>query len=158
MKPLIGVVGFANAGKSTVIQSLTGCPTKTGIHVVADKLTSRSVLVFAASPQENLETNGEFESRLRRASRDPRNVGVVVAIQPTLPTKRLGLEDMVRIAKRNGFAPHLFVLEPPHSSGTRRVTVHDVQSRVGRVKVQKVDGRRFAHLSAKQIAKNTHLF
>jgi hypothetical protein len=158
MKRLIGVVGFANAGKSTVIQSLTGCPTKTGIHVVADRLSSRSVLVFAASPQENSEANGEFESRLRRAGKDPNNLGVVVAIQPTLPTKRLGLEDMVRIAKRNGFAPHLFVLEPPHSGRARRVTVRDVQTRVGRVKVQKIDGRRFAHLSAREIAKSTHLF
>ena len=161
MKPFIGVVGHANAGKSTIIQSLTGCKTRTGIRLVRDAKTGKEVLVFPASPQENRFVDRRFKQELRDAARRRSTIGIVAAIQPTWPYARLSLEDMVNAAKLHGLQPYLFVVDPPYSqtSHSHSASLSRVRKRVGRsVRLGSLDGRRFAHLNAKRVARLTRLF
>jgi GTP-binding protein EngB required for normal cell division len=54
MKTFILLIGASNSGKSTVIQSLTGCKSRTADSgYVVDYSTGRKIYVIVSSPQES---------------------------------------------------------------------------------------------------------
>ena len=83
MKKLVVVIGYKNSGKSTIIQSLTGCPTKSFCDFVIDEDTKNSVFVIASSPQEDPMTEEKLHQILDSVIAKGRCSGVVIAIQPT---------------------------------------------------------------------------
>jgi len=100
MKPFIAVVGGRNAGKSTVISSLTGCPSRTYRGFVVDLAANESIYVIASSPQEKPLAAAELTRVLNRVTADPQCHGIVIAIQPSQPYRRLSMEVIFRAAQR----------------------------------------------------------
>ena len=68
MKPFIGIIGYANSGKSSIIASLTGCLPSTYHGYVYDKKNDQSIWVYSSSPQENPVDKSQFEYRLKAVS------------------------------------------------------------------------------------------
>ena len=96
----------------------------------------------------------EFEGALRKCANDKSIIGIVVAMQPTVPTSRLGMEEMFEAVSRYAqFSPVAVLLDPGYTPGTNRRPRNEVQARLDRFRVTVVplDGRRFAHLNACRI-------
>lgn len=152
MKPLVLVIGGRDSGKSTIIASLTGCPSHNYRGLVKDKTSGRQIYVVTSSPQEAGLTPAKFRGILRTVSRQDL-IGIVMAIQPTRPYKRLSLEKIIQGAQRKGtLSIHAFVLDPPYMrKGAIDTTV--TRSRLGALGVvpHSLDGRHFAHLNATEI-------
>lgn len=157
MKPFVGIIGHSSSGKSTIIQSLTGCPKRTGIQFVEDEKTGREILVIASSPQEDKVSNENFLNELKAAARRKATTGAVVAMRPSNGTKRLKMESMVEEAEKLGFGLRLYVLDPPRSSAKRTADLAEIKRRLPGHELTLLDARRFAHLNSAQIAKAASL-
>ena len=159
MRKFVAVVGHANAGKSTIIQSLTGCRTRTFRGRVTDYASGTEIEVVAASPQERDISESALKQMLRNAASRKHSAGVVIAIQPTRPKKRLSLEHLLDLAAQFSLAPYLFLLSPGYSQARsldrsaleQRLTGYDVPVNV-------LNGKRFAHFNASIIRNTAGLF
>lgn len=162
-KEFITVIGNRNAGKSTIIVSLTGCRNRSFRGMVEDRLTMESIYVIACSPQEKaLEKEGyvdldAFRIILNQVIQEENCRGLVMAIQPIRPTRRPSLEAIIQeVQSRNVFEPYLFVLEPgrndpPEAQGILAEVNQRLRNTGIGLVAQGLDGRRFAFLNARQI-------
>jgi ABC-type branched-subunit amino acid transport system ATPase component len=117
MKKFVAVIGPAESGKSTIIQSLTGCKTKSFNGFVQDNSTHNRVYVIASSLQESGMKKNEFLNILRRVGRDAGCSGIVVAIQLSEPWKRMSMEETFDIINKFGsFRIILYVLNQTYDN------------------------------------------
>jgi|GEM_PF-4711863 len=159
MRKFIAIIGSKNFGKSTIIQSLTGCPTKIYRGFVVGKDPDNSIFVVASSPEETPITVTELRSILSKSTRNSRCSGVVMAIQPTHPTKRLALEDIFRIVQDTGrFTSFGFILHPGYNNGDENVREIQQRLRNTHVQLRVLDARRFAYLNATEVQSITKIF
>ncbi len=156
MKPFVAIIGSERAGKSTIIKSLTGCRTSQFRGYVRDAATGETIEVIGNSPQEHQLSLSELRRILDRVRNDKRCRGVVCALQPTRPTRRLSFEAVLEEALAYRFEVVAFALDPDRSNDTG---VRDlVKQRIPkRVQLFQLDARRFAHLSANTINKRTRI-
>ncbi|MBN2314354.1 MAG: 50S ribosome-binding GTPase [Sedimentisphaerales bacterium] len=171
IKKFIGVIGRSNAGKSTIIVSLTGCRNRNFRDSVTDKSNNESIYVIAWSPQERrLDPEGDglesevkaFRKILNQLLQNDNCRGLVMAIQPTRPRLRLSLEDIIQeVLNRDVFESYLFVLEPGRNDPPDgRGILAEVNQRLRNtpLRAQQLDGRRFAFLNARHINQASQLF
>ena len=154
-KKFVAVIGYRRSGKSTIIRSLTGCGSGAFVGEVCDNAANVSLFVHAPSPQEFGKTDeGAFDKFLQRCKRSQQIQGLVSAIQPTLPNRRLSLEKMFSLARQRGFESCAFILEHPYK-GVRIGNFERIKERVlntdPNARVFALDGRRFAILNAEAI-------
>ncbi|MBI2846386.1 MAG: hypothetical protein HYX82_00735 [Chloroflexi bacterium] len=153
MKPFVILIGGSGSGKSTIITSFTGCPSRNYRGLVKDQSTKRQIYVIASSPQESDIPIEDFTEILRTVHRTRSVIGLVAAIQPTYPYRHLSLEDIVQAAQTNGnFSIFAYVLDPAYSKNGM-IDVVDTRSRLNNLEVvaRYLDARRFAHLNASEI-------
>lgn len=156
MKSFVAVIGGRNSGKSTVIRSLTGCPTKGYRDVVTDLVSDKSIFAIAGSPQEQPLEPVEFERILEQVISEDSTLGLVMAVQPTEPRLRLSLQDIFRAVQATGrFQTTAVMLHPPYKDpdSGESPDPNDVRKRLKALNVDLhvIDGRRFAHINATAI-------
>ncbi len=158
MKQFVAVIGNRNSGKSTVIKSLTGCSSSSYRGFVHDDGTKRRIYVICSSPQELKLNPSKFRKIIEACVSDSFCQGLVMAIQPTHPTKRLSLEGIIaEVSSSGAFQLNAFLLNPgrkkPHPNTL------EIVSRLKRISVRPevLDGRRFSHINATIINRKTHI-
>ena len=161
MKKFIAIIGRADAGKSTVIVSLTGCRNRGFQGMVTDQSNNENIYVIASSPQEKNLSPGAFQNILTQVRQDKKCRGLVMAIQASYPRIRLSLEDIIQeVQDTNSFEPYLFILEPGFSQPPEEQLIIDVNNRLSNTGLvpQVLDGRRFAFLNARNINQTSQMF
>jgi ABC-type cobalamin/Fe3+-siderophores transport system ATPase subunit len=154
MQAFVAVIGGRNAGKSTIIKSLTGCQFSNTRDLVLDDATSRSIYVIASSPQEAGMSLAKLKGILSSVRRNTKCNGIVCALQPTVPTRRLSIEVILSEAFAHGFVVFPYVLDPSRSGPTGLVTRVAARMPHGVRAIHALDARRFAHINAATI--NSH--
>jgi len=152
MKKLVAVIGYRNSGKSTIIQSLTGCSTKGFCDFVIDEDTKSSVFVVASSPQEDSMTEEKFRQILDSVIAKEGCSGVVIAIQPIRPHTRISMEKIFEIVQQvGGFKVFVFILHPTRDNYDGKA--QDIRNRLAdfNMEVRVLDARRFSHFNAREI-------
>ena len=164
MPKFIGIIGNANSGKSTVIQSLTGCQNRGFRGAVVDQSTKRTIEVICSSPQENpfqgantAQQLANLQIHLNNASA-PNSNGIVCALQPTNPHVRLSMINIIKEAINYSFSIHLFVLDPGYNGapGNFDVIEADLYVQTG-VRCIQLNGKRFAHVNSTIVNSLTHI-
>ena len=100
MKKFIAVIGGHDAGKSTVIVSLTGCRYRSLQGPVIDELSKEKIYVIASSPQEKELSQEEssqkklsqkklFQDIISKVGQDKKYQGLIMAIEPSRPRRRI---------------------------------------------------------------------
>lgn len=151
----VAVIGFGASGKSTIISSLTGCRRSSFKGFIEDKVSGNSIFVFSGAPQELGTSITDIESWMKDCKTRKGCNGMIMAIQPTKPNKRVSMENILKKAMVHGFEVFAFIIEPGYKNEYNgRYT--DVPSslknvRVPKSNVFKVDGRRFSLYSANYI-------
>jgi len=151
-KSLIAVIGNGGSGKSTIIQSLTGCKSASFQGRMEDGKTEEWIEVIAHSPQETGLSKAELERTMKTVARDPRCLGIVIALQPTRPYTRLWIEDVLKMSTVYRISSHCFAIVTPYDE-TRAdgVELSNVKTRCIGVPIHAIDARRFAYLNARRI-------
>jgi energy-coupling factor transporter ATP-binding protein EcfA2 len=159
-RKFIAVIGNGSAGKSTIIQSLTGCPTRSYCGRVTDRLTGKEIEVIASSPQEKPIAEEKLRRMLKYAAKRRKSAGMVIAVRPSETTKRLSMEEIFTLAASFRLAPYGFVLSPAHKRNSRPVNLSEVRNRLApsSVPIQAINGKRFAHINASIIRDTAGLF
>ena len=163
MKQFVAIIGGRNSGKSTIISSLTGCCLRTFRGTIEDRAARQKIRVIASSPQEDPLSHKKFTNILNSIIRDNAVIGIVMAIQPTYPRKRLSLEEIIKTAQETKqFNIHAVIIYPSYNSDNSGVDidVQDVKARLQKLRVSSakvLDGRRFAYLNAHDIRESTGL-
>ena len=158
MLRFVAVIGNRNSGKSTVIRSLTGCPNSAFRGEVKDITTGESVYVICSSPQELPLTTQELKTILKACTANPKCRGLVMAIQPTSPTKRLSMETIFQVVASLGyFQSHAFMLAPGRVGGSPDTTAIVARLKPLKLKPITLDGGRFAMLNAQVINKHARI-
>ncbi|MFQ2014898.1 hypothetical protein ACK336_16880 [Aeromonas veronii] len=120
----LGVIGNRNSGKSSIIQSLSGCRTANYRDYMYG-VPGQSIYVCCSSPQEKaFEFNNSQDLAaisavmtqvVSRASSGCR--GMVMAIQPNNPRSRPSMESIFHQAVSAGFTDlYAFVVDPGYAS------------------------------------------
>jgi hypothetical protein len=158
VQKFVAVIGNRNSGKSTVIRSLTGCPNSAFRGEVKDITTGESIHVICSSPQESPLTLQELRSILKACAANRKCRGLVMAIQPTSPTKRLSMETIFQeVASLGSFQSHAFMLTPGRVGGSPNTAAIVTRLKPLKLKPITLDGGRFAMLNAQIINKRTHV-
>jgi hypothetical protein len=157
MPTFVAVVGHRNSGKSTIIRSLTGCPTRNHRDFVLDNLTGRSIYVVRSSPQEDPLTLEQLREILTEAAARENCQGVVMAIQPTQPSVRLSMEDVLDEASTRQFQVHVFVIDPDRSGAPGARIIVDARLAGRGITTRVLDGRSFSLVNAQEINETTHI-
>jgi energy-coupling factor transporter ATP-binding protein EcfA2 len=159
-KKFVAVIGSGGSGKSTIIRSISGAPIGLKRDFVEDNDTHNSVYVILNSPQEDAsmdENTGEFRRILGEVVRNSRCSGIIMAIQPNNPSKRMSMERIFDIVQEIGsFEIFVFVLNPARNS--QPADVRDIQNRLAELGVQlqpQLDASRFAYFNARRIQEIT---
>lgn len=158
MQQFVAVIGNRNSGKSTVIRSLTSCPNSTFRGWVGDISTSQTIYVICSSPQERPMTLPELRKILKACASESNCRGLVVAIQPTSPTKRLSMETIFQeVASIGSFRSHAFILAPGRDGEAPNTAT--IAARLKPIEVNPIplDGRRFSLINAQVINRKTHI-
>jgi len=150
MKRFVAVIGDPNSGKSTIIQSLTGCKNKTFRGCVKDHASGTEIEVVASSPQEKTISKRRLTRMFRRAAQRPQSAGLIMAIQPNQPHTRICMEDLFALARQFNLSPYAFVLSPGYQTQPSKGQTKKVEDRlVGyTTRINIVNGKRFSHLNA----------
>ncbi len=164
-KKFVAVVGDRNSGKSTIILALTGCRTNASKRMI-DLVTKKWIYVVAASPQETGMKRATLAGILRKVANSPNCLGLVIALQPSRPRKRLSIKDVLREAVKRKAADeyHLFAISHPYNEGGRRVGTDEIEQRFRdavpgvRPHLRSLDGRRFAYMNATIISNSIGWF
>ncbi len=157
MKPFIAIIGNRNSGKSTIIRSLTGATTAQFRGTIQDLTTNQTMEVIGSSPQERPLALADLRTLLRTAAGTATCRGVVCALQPNAPTKRLSMEQVLREAASQGFIIHTYVLDPGYSGATGRAGIVTTRIQNAGFYSQVLDGQRFAHINAATINAQTNI-
>lgn len=157
MKPFIAIIGNRDSGKSTVIRCITGAKFGQFRGTVMDKTTSRSIEVIGSSPQERSLSLVELRTLLTKAANTATCNGVVCALQPTIPTKRLSMEQVLQEARAHGFHVYAFILDPEYSGATGHASIITLRLTNAGFTSRVVDGQRFAHINASMINGQTNI-
>ena len=157
MHSVIAIMGGRNSGKSTIIKSLTGCQFSRTRGYVRDNAKGRSIYVIANSPQEKEMSLPELRSILNAVRRQNDCNGVVCALQPSKPRRRLRFEKVLSEAIAAGFNVFPYVLDPPRDGV--RTDLRAVKARLpqGTRRLRILDARSFAHLNAVAINGHTRI-
>jgi hypothetical protein len=151
MKTFIAIIGNRNAGKSSVIKSLTGCPNNSFRGFVEDNRSGASIYVSCGSPQEQpvgLEDLADLRATLQEVMFLEGCRGAVMAIQPSVPNTRLSMEAVLAEAMRQNFAVHAYVLDPERNGATGAQASVSVRLKGMGLVALPLDTRRFAHINA----------
>ena len=163
MKPFIGIIGFAGAGKSPTIGSLTGVCNSSFRGRIEDKVTGQNMLVIASSPQVRLMSAKDFEKAIREAAKDDDCRGVVCSVQPTNARKRITITELYEIVEKvGGFDSYAFVIDPAREPSTKKketlISALVKESLQGlKVVLKNLDGRLFPFKNAQTIQKVTKI-
>ncbi|WNO03939.1 hypothetical protein [Rhodoferax mekongensis] len=151
MQTFIAIIGGPASGKSTIIKSLTGCPSGQFRGTVVDQLNGQMIEVISASPQEIALSYENYMDTLQRVSFNDKYQGIVCALRPTYPSKRLSIEDVLSNAVEYGFQVHVFILSPGYLGFDCDLT--DIFKRLPNSlsSLQIIDGRRFSMANALKI-------
>jgi energy-coupling factor transporter ATP-binding protein EcfA2 len=159
-KRFIAVIGNSNSGKSTIIQSLTGCKNHSIRDWVIDKREGNWLWVVCSSPQETPMSVNELKRIIREAVGKAKCVGLIVAIQPNSPKSRLSMEDVfVAVDVSGAFENYAYVISKGYEGNSRSFA--ETQDRVHGVsrntEVYEIDGRKFAFQNASFIRASSEL-
>ncbi len=137
----------ASAGKSTLIQGISGCPKKGYQGFINDSFRHRKVYIICSSPQESGLSVKEYKSALKEAVSDDECNAILVSIQPTNPYRRLSLERCVDLARKVAQCDfYAFVITHPHEGEPfPQEVVKNTTERldnIGITKITKIDSRR----------------
>lgn len=160
MQKFLGIIGQRNSGKSTLIKSLTGCPTNSYRGFVVDEHSGRSIYVVCGSPQEDpgkLRDLDELKGILDEVASREGCIGIVMAIQPSQPSIRLSMDEIFQEVQRRKFQIHSYVLDPGRGGNTTPVAAVNTRLKPFGVVSTSVDGRRFAQLNAEFVNSVTHI-
>ena len=158
MKPFIAVIGGRNSGKSTVISSLTGCPTHRFRNFVVDLASSHSIFVIASSPQEDPLTSARLTRILNQVTADSDCLGIVIAIQPTKPYSRLSIEQIfTAVQNTHEYNIHAFSLDPGYNGAQGSTAALQTRLNPLGVHLNQLSAQRFAFASAADINISTRL-
>lgn len=171
-KPFVGIIGFSNAGKTSIIASLTGkTRTKTerkGKTVkinpkVINNETGEYIIVYICSPQERYIDPKELKQVLKKAN-DPKCRGVIIAIQPNKPRDKISMEEICQLATEIGYKLYGYALDPPYKekadNDSKQANIEaDVKARLKGlgVTIKTLDARKFPLENAMIIQKETKL-
>ena len=158
MKKFVAIIGLRNSGKSTIIQSLTGCKSRGFEDYVYDEETHNSVYVVASSPQENPKTREKIHQILNSVLNKSGCAGCIIAIQPSQTRKRISMEDIFTVVKAIGsFQIFAFILHPTRDN--QNVNVQEIRSRLANfnVRIEILDARKFSHFNATRIQNITNI-
>jgi hypothetical protein len=148
MKPFIAIIGSRNSGKSTIIRSLTGAKFGQFRGNIQDKATLRNIEVIGSSPQEKAMLLQDLRKILKKAASMANCNGVVCALQPTRPTVRLSMEDVLQEAGRHRFQVYAYILDPEYSGGAGGAAAIANRVQAAGFASQVLDGRCFAQMNA----------
>jgi energy-coupling factor transporter ATP-binding protein EcfA2 len=160
MQKFLGIIGQRNSGKSTLIKSLTGCPTNSYRGFVVDEQSGRSIYVVCGSPQEDpeeLRDLDELKGILDEVASREGCIGIVMAIQPSQPSIRLSMEGIFQEVQRRKLQIYSYVLDPGRGGNTMPVAAVDIRLKPLGVVSTPLDGRRFAQLNAEFVNSVTHI-
>ena len=158
MPKFVAIIGGRNAGKSTIIKSLTGCRTSAFRGLVEDNLTKQSVYVVCSSPQELAFSIQKLKRILQFVASKSGCQGVVMAIQPNQPTKRLSMESIFReVTAFGNFTVHAFIVDPGRNKVPAGGPAIKARLKVMSLKASLLDGRRFSLVNAKAINRATQI-
>jgi hypothetical protein len=125
---------------------------------VKDITTGESIYVICSSPQERPLTLQEFRKILKACTANTKCRGLVVAIQPTSPTKRLSMETIFQeVASSGYFQSHAFVLDPGRVGGSPNTAAIATRLKPFKLKPVALDGGRFAMINAQLVNKRTRI-
>jgi len=89
-------------------------------------------------------------------------LGIVIAIQPTRPYRRLPLERILKLVKEaDSLKPYAFIITPSYNSELKVAENPEVANLAERLEtenvknIRKLDGRKFSYLNAIEIQKMT---
>ena len=100
----------------------------------------------------------EFKKILKDCTADPNCQGLVMAIQPTSPTKRLPMETIFQeVASFGTFRSHAFALTPGRDGGMLNIPVITTRLKPFIAKPTILDGGRFSLINAQIINKKTQI-
>lgn len=156
MRIFVAIIGGRNAGKSTIIKSLTGCPSGQYRGSVQDHATKKSIEIIGSSPQEQAMSRATLRTILKQAAGNALCNGIVCALQPKKTRTRLSMEDVLQEALSQGFKVYAYVLDPDRAGSQNSATVLTRLKTVP-VKVRTLDARRFAQINAATINKQTKI-
>lgn len=164
----VGVVGNKNSGKSSIIQSVTGCKSPIYNDFIYDNSTNESIYVCCHSPQElifnysgsvNIEAIEELVENLK-SKKNCR--GLIMALQPNNPRIKPSIEDVYNVVTRNasGFSSfYCFVVEPGYINSPS--IINDVGQRLSSVGLTQppipISGEEFPFKSATKINNTSSL-
>jgi len=140
--------------RSTIIQALTGCESRGYRGKVKDRLTKKWITVIASSPEETNISKQKLSAMTRAAATSKSSLGMVIALQPNHPSRRLSIEDILRISSRYPFVRHMFVISRAYK-GYGAISAQSIEKRLSkftfRKPLQPLDARRFGHINASAI-------
>jgi energy-coupling factor transporter ATP-binding protein EcfA2 len=164
-RKFVGIIGNSNAGKSTIIKSLTGCKDTAFRGFVTDNSTNRCIYVICSSPQEGAVVMSlvDLQNILVQCVANPNCLGLVMAIQPTRPRTRLSMEDIFsEVTKTGNFSRHAFILAPARNG--KATNPDKIAARLNLPTLNPnfpqpiiLDGRRFSMLNAQIINSITQI-
>jgi energy-coupling factor transporter ATP-binding protein EcfA2 len=157
MKPFVAIIGSRNSGKSTVIRSLTGAKFGQYRGTIYDLATGREIEVIGSSPQEKVFSLADLRKVLCKATGTTNCQGVVCALQPTVPTKRLSMEQVLQEAAASGMAVHAYILDPEYGGATGHAAAVAARVKSAGFASRTLDGRRFAHINAATVNGHTRI-
>jgi energy-coupling factor transporter ATP-binding protein EcfA2 len=159
-KKFVAVIGSPSAGKSTIIQSLTGAPHKTYSGFIKDRNSGFEIDVIAASPQEKPMSIAQVRARLRSTKKKANVAGLVMAIQPKNSRTRARMEDIFDAAKQEGYLIFGFAISPSYRPSQQAHSLSEVRRRLRAVGLAPylLNGKRFAHINAAIIRDTVGLF
>ena len=161
-KPFIGVIGFANAGKSSIIGSIAGNRTISYRGTIEDIETKQNIYVIGASPQKYDFQEKEYHSIMKSMMKKKDCRGVICSIQPTNARKRMSMEAMFAIAKKFDYELYAYVVDPPAEPAEKK-RISDVAEFVkGKltpfdVSLKVLSGQVFPYRNAQVIQKDTNI-
>ncbi len=156
-KPFVAIIGDRNSGKSTIIRSLTGANTSQYRGAIVDKSTQKTIEVIGSSPQEIALSLANLQTILSKAASNADCNGVVCALQPNNPRKRLSMEDVLKEAKKYRFQVHAYILDPGYSGINGQKNQVSQRLAIAGFSSCVLDGQRFAQINAETINSCTHI-
>ena len=157
MKPFIAVIGSRNSGKSTIIRSLTGAKFGQFRGTIQDMATTRTIEVIGSSPQEKGLSLTDLRAVLKKAASNASCNGVVCALQPTFPSKRLSMEQVLQEAASHGLKVYAYILDPEYAGSTGNAGPTAVRVKIAGFRSRILDARRFSQINAATISRHTKI-
>ena len=166
-KKFVAIIGHGRSGKSTIIQSFTGCGGKAigefadfGIYIMNNlrRTPPYKMYVIPNSPQEDYRLGlAQLAQVFNRAVGDNECLGIVMAIRPNRPRKRIRMEQVFNLVQEIGrFEISLFVLNPGRNGNV--VTPESITGRLNLgIQPISLNALDFAYFNARIIQERTNI-